>query len=269
MSGPIMHASITRRFNLGNYQSKDITIGISQVPLHATDAMIADMLKTGSRIVDAIDRQIEHQLGPRNPAVFEADDDGKDKVWSEEAVSTVKITEDSEASEVPPVASGKAEAWDPPAPSIPDESQVTVPHVSVFGVEVTIPPAELLMQPIEATAPDGGQGRQLRALNASLTEAGFKEGDRHWASLAIIQAAFGGIARVKVTSLKDLTKGEAHVILDFLMGADAAAISELGRKASALKGQLVIEPDPKYCDQHPFCEHNWQGRGCVEEVALV
>ena len=256
MSGPVMHASIERKFNLGNYQTKSITVGISQVPLHATDAMIADMLKTSARVVEALDRQIEHELGPRDPKALYAPEQSP-------------APEYTQPSPQPPVASGKAEAWDPPAPSIPDESQVTVPHVSVFGVDVTIPPAELLMQPIEATAPDGGQGRQLRALNASLTEAGFKEGDRHWASLAIIQAAFGGIARVKVTSLKDLTKGEAHVILDFLMGADAAAISELGRKASALKGQLVIEPDPKYCDQHPFCEHNWQGRGCVEEVALV
>ena len=55
MSGPVMHASIERKFNLGNYQTKSITVGISQVPLHATDAMIADMLKTSARVVEALD----------------------------------------------------------------------------------------------------------------------------------------------------------------------------------------------------------------------
>jgi hypothetical protein len=260
MSGPVMHASIERKFNLGNYQTKSITVGISQVPLHATDAMIADMLKTSARVVEALDRQIEHELGPRDPKAL----------YAPEQSPAPEYTEPSpQPSPQPPVASGKAEAWDPPAPSIPDESQVTVPHVSVFGVDVTIPPAELLLQPIEATAPDGGQGRQLRALSASLTEAGFKEGDRHWASLAVIQAAFGGIARVKVTSLKDLTKGEAHVILDFLMGADAAAISELKTATSALKGQLVMKNDGECCDLFPFCDCPGTIELNSKKVALV
>lgn len=265
MSGPTMHCSIERKFNLGNFQTKTITVGISQVPLHATDAMVADMLKTSATIVEALDRQIEHEFSHRDMKAFA----GTAKFGSEEAVSTVKSSEGSEALRSTPAPEPIADPWEGAEVNrIPDESEVSLPTASVFGVDVALPPAELLVQPIEATAPDGGQGKQLKALNASLTEAGFKDGDRHWASLAIIQAAYGGMARTALTSLKDLTKGEAHVILDFLFNADAAAISALRQSTSAKKGQLVI--DAEFCDLHPFCEHNWQGRGnCREEAALV
>lgn len=258
MSGPTMHCSIERKFNLGNFQTKTITVGISQVPLHATDAMVADMLKTSATIVEALDRQIEHEFSHRDMKAFAATYETKPEPTAEapKAQADTKLTPDEDPWEGAEVN------------RIPDESEVSLPTASVFGVDVALPPAELLVQPIEATAPDGGQGRQLKALNASLTEAGFKDGDRHWASLAIIQAAYGGMARTALTSLKDLTKGEAHVVLDFLFNADAAAISALKQATSAKKGQLVI--DAEFCDMHPFCEHNWQGRGnCREEAALV
>lgn len=252
-----MHASITRRFNLGNYQSKDITIGISQVPLHATDAMIADMLTTGGRIVEAIDRQIEHELGPRNPAAF-VEPDGKPDDPNPEPARV-------EA----PVASGRAHSWETPEPAarIPDESEVNLNTVHIYGVDVVIPPAGWLIEKVEATDPTGGQSKTMRHMNAALTSAGFAEGDRHWASLALIQAAFGGMARTELKSLKDLTKGEAHVVTSYFMEAGEAEIGELRRATSALKGQLVI--GEQYCDQHPFCEHKWQGKGCFAAEAVL
>lgn len=253
MSGPTMHCSIERKFNLGNYQTKTVTVGISQVPLHATDAMVADMLRTSATVVEALERQIEHEFAPRDMSALVAP-----------APQPEPTSEPLKQDDDPWVEDAKMVA---PAP-IPDESEVSLPTADVFGVTVTLPPAELLLQPIEATAPDGGQGKQLKALNAGLTEAGFKDGDRHWASLAIIQATYGGMARTEVKSLKDLTKGEAHVILDWLFHATDAAVSRLRQATSAKKGQLVI--DSEFCDDHPFCEHNWQGRNtCREEAALV
>lgn len=241
MSGPTMHAAVTRKFNLGNWESKEITIGVSQVPLHATDAMVASMLQTANRVVGAIEAHIDAEFNHRNPRAFDGEP------------IAVQIQPEPEIG-------GKVYAWEEPALNrIPDESEVAINTVSVFGVDVTIPPAELLLEPIEQTDANGGQGRQMKYLNTALTSAGFVDGDRHWASLAIIQAAFGGVARTKLTSLKELTKGEAHVVADFFMSAGEHEISQLRTATSAIKGQLVIG-ESKFCEEHPFCEHNWQGK---------
>lgn len=264
-----MHCSIERKFNLGNYQTKTVTVGISQVPLHATDAMVADMLKTSATVVEALDRQIEHDFNPRNPQALDEAPALEEKIRSEEPVSTVKITEGSEAlrSADPPkreiIASGKADPWeDAEVKRIPHESDVTLPTIHVLGIDVMAPQAEWLVEPIEELDPAGGQGKQMKHLNTALTSAGFKDGDRHWASLAIIKAAYGGIARTSLTSLKQLTRGEAHVVTAWLMEAGEAELSALRKATSALKGQLVMgDGRPEgCCDEFPFCDHNWAKR---------
>lgn len=263
MSGPTMHAAVTRKFNLGNWESKEITIGVSQVPLHATDAMVASMLQTANRVVGAIEAHIDAEFNHRNPRAFDGEPiaiqpqpeiSGQAHSWEDFGVhsSEAGAVRQSPRPEEPRPAP-RATGGGVPAP-IPDESEVTINTAHVFGVDVSLPPAELLLQPIEQTDPNGGQGRQMKYLNTALTSAGFVDADRHWASLAIIKEVYGGMARTSLTSLKELTKGEAHVIADFFMSAGEAEISQLRSATSALKGQLVMKSDGECCDLFPFCD---------------
>lgn len=124
-----------------------------------------------------------------------------------------------------------------PAP-IPSDSEVST-TIDVFGVPVGIPPLEWAKESITKT---GGEsdGGQCKALNTVLGEFGYRGGDRHYATLAIIQQWHD--MRAVLNSISDLTRAEAHLVLEFL---DAAADNEeahaaLHEATQALKGQVPL-----------------------------
>lgn len=238
MSGPTMYASITRKFNLGNFESREVTVGISQVPLAATDAVIAEMLSTGGRLVDALDKQIEFQFnsGPAPEIAHE-----KPSVHSPNLEPTVFVE---------PV----------PAPvavtaGIPDEADVVTHTRTAFGVEVTMPPDPWFRQPVEATDPVTlRQSKVMRHLNAALTSAGFAGDQRHGAALAIISESKAS-GRTVLASLKDLTRGESQIVIDWLNSAGAVEIEALRLHLAVVgSGSGSGHTELECCDLFPFCD---------------
>ena len=84
----------------------------------------------------------------------------------------------------------------------------------------------------------------MKALNTVLSLIGYEGKDRHWASLAILHAAFGPF-RATLDSLKDLTKAEAHVILSYLDAATPESKVLLFDAACAMKGQIPLRLSPE------------------------
>lgn len=135
-----------------------------------------------------------------------------------------------------------------PAPSdIPGEDEIST-KLSIFGVDVDIPPMEWAKVPITEVSTEGEGGGQLKALNTVLSLIGYKGKDRHWASLAILHAAFGPF-RGTLDSLKDLTKAEAHVILSYLDAATPESNVLLFDAACAMKGQIPLRLSPEVTEE--------------------
>ncbi len=45
---PSIHITLDRKINLGNYESAAVTIGLSRIPVGATEEQIAQMLETAN-----------------------------------------------------------------------------------------------------------------------------------------------------------------------------------------------------------------------------
>lgn len=134
-----------------------------------------------------------------------------------------------------------------PPPYIPADHEAETPKpetLSAFGLTIDAPPIEWATEKITEINVDGTGGGQLKALNTALGEAEYKAKDRHWATLALLQALYGGIARTQIDSLKDLTKLEASALLNWFEIAhdlDAEEFAHwiaLGEATKALKGAI-------------------------------
>ena len=102
---------------------------------------------------------------------------------------------------------------------------------TVFGVEIPLPDPAWLLEPITQVNNDGNGGGQLKAVNTALGHAGYKGKDRHPAALAILQAygelSMGTEVRDELTSISDLSKAEAHIVLSFLELAETDDLQAL------------------------------------------
>ena len=79
-STPRITVSTTRKINLGNYESQDVFVCLSGVPISASDDLIASMLLTGEKAVKAISARITSlvQDARKNAAHAILDDLGGD-----------------------------------------------------------------------------------------------------------------------------------------------------------------------------------------------
>lgn len=144
----------------------------------------------------------------------------------------------------PPTVEGSAVAHAPAPTETPTPAEIPAPSdvssdLNVYGVLLPLPSLELAKNKITLVNRDGTGGGQMRALNTVLGENGYKGGDRHWACLAIVHAAFGPL-RATLGSLHELTEAEAHVCLSFFDTANIDHRMSLHAAASALKGQLPL-----------------------------
>jgi hypothetical protein len=99
-------------------------------------------------------------------------------------------------------------------PAIPSVDEITQHWSKAFNIAVD--PGE----PIWAT--EGILADQMKAINTALGNNGFKQGARHKAINALL-SEFG--SPKKITSLYNLTRAEAHVVLGWLRAAEADGIA--------------------------------------------
>jgi len=264
---------VQRRRNLGRFEHEQAEIGLYKVPADATVEDIKAALGTAGLAKDLISNELARRMGLHviDPAAFEhepsevccgncgqvlegefcpdcdtptlIDVDPEDLV----AEQTVEVSPEELVPErIAKVSDSPGQTVDMETlEAIPDESEVEAPQpekLCAFDVEIDKPPTEHFLEPITEVNADGTGKGQLCALNVVLTENYFKEKDRHWAALALVQAMFGAVARVKIGSLRDLTKGEASAILNWFELAGDQAKMRLRAAASRLKGQIPL-PD--------------------------
>ena len=60
--------SISRKVNLGNYESADCFVSLSNVPVGATEEEIEDALDTGKLVFDRIKPRVRQQAAELRPA---------------------------------------------------------------------------------------------------------------------------------------------------------------------------------------------------------
>jgi phage recombination protein Bet len=104
-----------------------------------------------------------------------------------------------------------------------------------FGVQVEKMPAQQTFQ-ADATPAQFGK------LMAEIQEAGFTEdADRHLAAEILLSALLG--RQFDVQSFKDLQKGHAMLLIDWLMKASDASIAQLRAAMDQFRGQPVLEAE--------------------------
>lgn len=114
--------------------------------------------------------------------------------------------------------------------AIPHESEVET-HLYAFGVKMSLPPSDWHKESITLVNADGEGGGQMVAVNAALTGIGYGGAKRHRTAQAILDqiGSLFGEPVTQVTSIHDLTKAEAHLILTFIDNATPASLNDLYR----------------------------------------
>lgn len=196
---PYISCTIEQKVNLGNYQTATVSITVSRIPLGASAQYIADAAETGELCANVLNEiiagRIADKLGKVAPG-FEFDF--------------------NKAAAPDPLQGSALAQLDEPhkEPEIPSAAEITQHWPTAFNIAVD--PGEAHWSTEDIT------GEQMKALNTVLSNNGFKNDLRHAATNALL-AELGG--ERTISSLKDLTKGEAHVLLGWLRAAEADGIA--------------------------------------------
>jgi hypothetical protein len=140
-----------------------------------------------------------------------------------------------------------------PAKSAPipvaDDIDLPTPFTPVLGIGIRIPPVDdpRWSEPISERNRDGCGHGQLMAINAALTSRGFRGGERHQASSAILNgvdyADDRPRANVEIESIRDLSMAQACIILEWLDQAEDNDIDRLheaiGQPSLAGAGEVL------------------------------
>jgi hypothetical protein len=140
-----------------------------------------------------------------------------------------------------------------PAKSAPipvaDDIDLPTPFTPVLGIGIRIPPVDdpRWSEPISERNRDGCGHGQLMAINAALTSRGFRGGERHRASSAILNgvdyADDRPRAEVEIESIRNLSMAQACIILEWLDQAEDNDIDRLhqaiGQPSLAGAGEVL------------------------------
>lgn len=206
----IEHPYVTREGRIGR-----ITINLSGIPSTAGEGLIDEMLAPARIAGDKLAEEIRRRLGVQ-----------MSELPGREEVPTPPVDPDAFGRTAPEQPKGTFDVSRIMQP-LPEPTELPSDEIktggTIFGVEIPFPPVEWLDEAItEGPQPNGSEG-QLKALQAALGAIGIKGGDRYRAC-AIMLGEYGPIhgqaALTAVSSTRDLSKADAHVILSFLDAAD-------------------------------------------------
>lgn len=238
MDEPKIHVGFTaKNIRMVDGVVGDLTINLSGIPATSSTGLLQCMTGQARSAIEHIVGEIESRVGcaaptatPEAPVAFNlgafapGTPETAAPTEAPTAPTTITPTEgvhidaDPETGEVcatpDPTSLQKLEVE-----TIPADDDVPGGR-NVLGISIKFPPATWHNEPLTTRDEDGGQGGQLRALNAGLTNAGYGGKLRHAAAMELLTAygpVTGEVAvRSSVDSLNDLTKAEASILLDWL-----------------------------------------------------
>lgn len=245
MAEPTFGIEVRSRGKSADGIYSDYTVRLSGLPREADRSYIEYMMEGANDaleiVTDALHRRIRGVLSiayPENEPQIDL------SAFHAEIDTTTSIRQDRpKASDSAPVATQPAPKAADPVPiatqPIPLDDEVKTSSIA-FGVDIPFPAEPWFHEPITETNADGNGGGQMTAINAGLTKIGHGGKGRHAACEAILRD-YGPIywrePLSDITSVRDLTKGDASVILTWLALADANAMAGLNQ---ALRSQECI-----------------------------
>ena len=270
-----IHVGISDRAKKGDGGHRDVTINLSGIPATASESYIRMMMSTANLALDIVTEELESRIRGvvRIPqfdlSAIDSHDDGHDDkrgrshdVPVDEAqfekvagallaapvpvapstAAPSKVEVDPDPFETASETAYNADTHITAPAEIPAETDVQTSS-EVFGCEIPLPPSSWLEIPVTEISNEGGPG-QLTAINAGLTKLGYGGKDRYAAAQIILQA-YGPICGAPVieaiTSIRDLNKAEASIVLSFLKLADDEALNRLRIAFDVTTGQSQME----------------------------
>jgi hypothetical protein len=254
LSDPHIHVGVTHKFRDRSGTQTDITINLSAIPSHSSDGLIQAMMGRAHAALDLVINEVETRaaaatrpvtvdaaafVNPADPACSKCGDteilvidypaQGNLCASCHESLGaaiqteytetvthdpTAPMTDEDRAAEIERISSALAQSL---AQIIPTDEQVRTGG-NPFGIYIPYPPAEWLDDPISEINGSGTGPGQLTAINAALSSVGYGGKMRHAAVQAILDAygPIHGRPVTQVTSTKQLSKAEAHIVLSWL-----------------------------------------------------
>lgn len=211
---------VTRRLPDGKGGFTETTINLSGIPATASEDYIRAMRHTAhiarEMILEEIEGRVIEQVMPPNR--FKGITDPK------ETVDATPIQATSLESQINAVAANLL--GEDPAPVIPAAETVDTGWRYAFGIGVKLPDDETMFEiPISRINADGSGGGQLKAINTALSSIGYHKEDRFLAINTLLQAFTSEEANI--TSTNDLTRADAHILLEWVGRADEDALGSL------------------------------------------
>ena len=211
---------VTRRLPDGKGGFTETTINLSGIPATASEDYIRSMRHTAhiarEMILDEIEGRVVEQVTPPNR--FKGITDPKETA---EATPTQAKSLESQINAVAANLLGED-----PASVIPAAETVDTGWRYAFGIGVRLPDDETMFEiPISRINADGSGGGQLKAINTALSSIGYHKEDRFLAINALLHAFTSEEANI--TSTNDLTRADAHILLEWIGRADEDALGGL------------------------------------------
>ena len=212
---------VTRRIPDGKGGFTETTINLSGIPATASEDYIRSMRHTAAfareMILGEIEGRAVEQIKPapnRFASVVASLPD-------ETPAQPPKSLED-QINDVAANLLGEA-----PTPVIPAAESVDTGWRYAFGVGVKLPDDETMYEiPVSRINADGSGGGQLKAINTALGAIGYLKEDRFLAINTLLETFTR--QNPNVTSTNDLTRADAHILLEWIGRADDEAIAALG-----------------------------------------
>ena len=223
-----VHVGGTHRFRNREGLITDITINLSGIPVTASDEHISQMMSRAYSGVGALLAQFEETVrqatAPRlDPAIFEP-------APAQIEPSLTQIEPDSTQAH-PETADEVLETL-----SIPSADEVEdAGKLNLLGVCLHRPNPDWMYEPI---TDEGGKG-QLKAVNTALSEAGYKGPDRFYPLNVLLSELER--CQTTITSTRELSKFDAHIVLSWFDEATEYYRAELHRLAMTEKIKAMQE----------------------------
>lgn len=241
---PTAGVHVTYKKPIGQFESIEVGIRLSRIPLRSSAVLIDDLLESATVAVDRIVEQVRDRVEasvtvlrsprPETPA--------QPRLIDSKLIDPKLV--DAETGEILDAPSLIVDLGTPePVPEIADTGKIG--GGMAFGRAFSTVPAEWQLDLISDA--------QVVALNAGLVERGFKDHRRHSACNVLLDQLHGEDGTL-INSTKSLTKAEASIFIDWLSGASHVDIVRLT--------QAVLDWDP-------FGEHDRQFRAHPDQGVLI
>jgi hypothetical protein len=224
-----IHVGITRRLPDGKGGHIETTINLSGIPAFANSEYIRAMRETAhlarEMILDEIEGRAAAQVESPAPRKFVSLVAPDPTTALEPTVATSAPTLEQQ---INAIAERLTESPVPAAETVDTGTRWA------FLTAVRLPADETAFEtPITRVNADGTGGGQLKAINTSLSAIGYKDADR-FAAINTLLEAFTS-EDPGITSTNDLTRADAHMILEWIERADDEALAALEDAVAARK----------------------------------